>query len=81
MSIQGGVTFLKLEEAVDFLFYPGNGYTFSREKYHKIGTSARIGIEVPFSRYIGFSANLEGTIAKNERLFGLGIGFMVGLLR
>ena len=96
LRTEAGVAFLKINEAVDFVFVPRTevtdpvtnvttvtteGYTFSREEYRKTGACVRLVVEFPFLKYVGLNAMLEGTFAKNERLFGLSLGLMLGVVK
>jgi hypothetical protein len=81
VSIESGLTFLSIDEAVDFVYVPSRGHSFSQDKYFKVGASFRAGVEFPFSKCVGLSSKLDFTLAEGEYLFGLEFGLIVGFLR
>lgn len=81
MSLQCGLTLMQIDEPVDFVLVPGQGYTYTQNQSSKIGPTARIGFEFPVLKYVGLGLHVEGTIAKDERVFGLGVSLMAGFLR
>jgi hypothetical protein len=85
VSVSGGVSLLNIEEAQDFIYKVGTngqrGHVFKMVDYSKVGTTLRLGIDFPFSKYIGISTALEGTLAKKETLVGFEVGLIMGLLR
>ncbi len=96
LKTEAGAAFLKIDEAVDFLFIPASmetdpktnikttiteGYTFDRVEYRKTGICFRLGLEYRFSKFFGLNAGTEGIFSGGDQVWGFGVGLLFGILR
>lgn len=87
-----GMSALFINEAVDFVYVPASvttdgkgwmitqhpGYSYSRDKYTRIGGHVRSGMEIALTDIVGLFFGGEAYLAKEEWLPGLFVGILLG---